>query len=289
MNRIEFHAHLALDGVSYAQAAARHSQAVDLNTLRGVLAAYQNAGFTAVRDGGDPFGVSPAAMALAAEYGLKVASPVFAIHKTGCYGSILGKGFASQKEYLSLVQKVRREGGTFIKLVLSGIMDFENEGRQLYYEHPLTACEIREMVHAAHSEGLAVMAHVNGRDNITMALEAGCDSIEHGYGMDISCLRLMKERGSFWVPTLAPLALFQSDDPGVQNALSGLLAAHRSMIRTAASLGVSIMPGSDAGSAFVHHVSGLLSEEAELKKLLPDEAYPSEDEQTACLSRFFLY
>ena len=288
MNRIEFHAHLALDGIDYKAAMARHQPEIGLSAVRAVLKTYQNAGFTAVRDGGDPAGISLAAKALAAEYGLSVASPAFAIYKKGNYGSILGKGFASDSEYRSLIAEVRSAGGTFIKLVLSGIMDFDHGGRSLYYEHPLGADEIMQMVHVAHSEGFAVMAHVNGRDNILMALEAGCDSIEHGYGMDEGALQVMIEQDAFWVPTLAPLALFKSPDPSVRRTLNALLKTQRGMIRKAAAMGARVLPGSDAGSAFVPHAQGWEKECQELSPLLANGCLPSPEEQKALFSRFFV-
>ena len=44
-------------------------------------------------------------------------------------------------------------------------------------EQPLKPDEIREMIHIAHEEGFAVMAHVNGAGPVLAALEAGADDM----------------------------------------------------------------------------------------------------------------
>ena len=51
-------------------------------------------------------------------------------------------------------------GGDFIKIMISGIMVYEQFGQMS--EEPLAPEEIRELIHIAHEEGMAVMAHVNG-------------------------------------------------------------------------------------------------------------------------------
>ena len=50
----------------------------------------------------------------------------------------------------------------------------------------------------------AVMAHVNGPDAVRSALEAGTDSIEHGYYMDEACLALLAE--TFCISPKAPFS-----------------------------------------------------------------------------------
>ena len=114
--------------------------------------------------------------------GLRTSTPVFAIHKKGHYGGIVGRAFSDWKEYEALVKEVRERGGNFIKVMFSGIMDFSNCGAVT--EPPLLQEEIREMIHIAHEEGFAVMAHVNGAGAVKDAVEAGVDSVEHGNFMD---------------------------------------------------------------------------------------------------------
>ena len=68
--------------------------------------------------------------------------------------------------------------------------------------------EIAALCEMAHGEGFAVMAHVNGPDTVRAAVDAGIDSIEHGYFLDDACLRAMADAGAIWVPTAAATHAF---------------------------------------------------------------------------------
>ncbi|MBQ3300854.1 MAG: amidohydrolase family protein, partial [Eggerthellaceae bacterium] len=182
---VECHAHIALDGVSYAAAAARNANQPDEQAARAALSAYRAAGITFVRDGGDKWGVSALAKQLAPEYGIDYRTPLFAIHKRGHYGSIVGRAFDTLTDYASLVDEAERHGADFIKIMTTGIMDFDSFGR--ITGQPLEREEVCEMVHIAHEHGLAVMSHTNGRDAFLDAIEAGADSIEHGNYIDDDC------------------------------------------------------------------------------------------------------
>ena len=116
---------------------------------------------------------------LAGEYGIRYVTPAFAIHRAGRYGGIVGRGYTTLGEYRALVAQASVLGADFIKLMFSGILDFAEYGTISC--PPLPTEEIRELVRIAHGEGFAVMAHVNGSDAIRADLEAGTDSIEHGY------------------------------------------------------------------------------------------------------------
>jgi imidazolonepropionase-like amidohydrolase len=45
-------------------------------------------------------------------------------------------------------------------------------------------------------------AHAMTRDGIIAAMNAGASSIEHGFGMDDDCIRLMVQKNVYWVPTI---------------------------------------------------------------------------------------
>jgi imidazolonepropionase-like amidohydrolase len=45
-------------------------------------------------------------------------------------------------------------------------------------------------------------AHAMTRDGIIAAINAGASSIEHGFGMDDECIRLMVQKNVYWVPTI---------------------------------------------------------------------------------------
>jgi imidazolonepropionase-like amidohydrolase len=67
----------------------------------------------------------------------------------------------------------------------------------------LTEEEIRAVVAAARDYGFKVAAHAHGTEGIKRAIRGGVDSIEHGTFMDDEAMKLMKERGTFYVPTIS--------------------------------------------------------------------------------------
>ena len=87
----ECHAHVIMDGMNYKAAVALHKNGVCQEAVRTHLEAYQKAGITFVRDGGDAWGASRYARSVAAEYGIDYRTPVFAIHLKGHYGGIVGR------------------------------------------------------------------------------------------------------------------------------------------------------------------------------------------------------
>ena len=103
----ECHAHALMNGVNYREAVALHREKANEEAVRQCLRAYQEAEVSFVRDGGDPYGVAVLAAKLAPEYGIDYRTPVFAIHRNGHYGEIVGHGFDNLKEFHGLVKKVQ--------------------------------------------------------------------------------------------------------------------------------------------------------------------------------------
>ncbi len=66
----------------------------------------------------------------------------------------------------------------------------------------MTIEEIKAIVAAAHDYGFTVAAHAHGAEAIRRAVIAGVDSIEHGTFMDDADMKLMKEHGTWYVPTI---------------------------------------------------------------------------------------
>lgn len=62
--------------------------------------------------------------------------------------------------------------------------------------------EMKAIVADAHRLGRKVAAHAHGGDGLKLAVTAGVDSIEHGTYIDEEAVKLMKERGTYLVPTL---------------------------------------------------------------------------------------
>lgn len=254
----ECHGHLMMDGADFAAARRRHSGGIDFAALRENLRALQAAGVTYFRDGGDALGVSAAARALAPDYGICYVSPIFAIHRIGRYGSIVGRGFSDLEEYRALVAQAQEAGCDFIKLMFSGIITFKAYGE---LSCPgLDPAEIRELVAIAHGAGLPVMAHVNGADTVRAAIAAGTDSIEHGYFMDRDCLERLAGSDSIWVPTVAATEAFDGRPGFDPDAAARTWREQLEAVRRAAALGAAIACGSDAGAVGVPHGAGALRE-----------------------------
>lgn len=262
----ECHMHIFMNGTNYKKAVELHRNGVVDADIHQKFEQYQKGGITYVRDGGDVLGVSDRARQIASEYGLTYRTPVFAIHKNGHYGGIVGRGFDTMKEYHQLVKQVRKEGGNFIKIMISGIMDFDREGE--VSEIPLKKEEIQEMIHIAHEEGFSVMAHANGARTIQYAVEAGLDSVEHGNFPDEECLQALAESHTVWVPTFITIANLVGSGRFQEEGLKKLRARQGANIRRGFELGVKIALGSDAGAFCVPHVQGLYDEYEVMQELL---------------------
>jgi hypothetical protein len=256
---------MILDGVDWHSAIARHRNGPDEGFLRKCLDEYRRQGFTYLRDGGDRWGVGKRARELAPEYGITYRTPLANLCKRGHYGAFIGETYADFREYAALVKKARAEGADFIKIMISGLMDFDHFGRLTEEGYP--AAEIRELVHIAHEEGFAVMAHANGARTVEAAAEAGMDSIEHGAYQDEASLAAMKENGCVWVPTLSTVGNLRGKGRFDEGAVREILAYNLENAEKFAAMGGLIAPGTDAGAWAVPQ--GCLSEYELLKNIDP--------------------
>lgn len=260
----ECHAHMIMDGVNYKAAVALHRDGVCEEVVRRHLEECRDAGVLFVRDGGDAKEVSKLAKKLAPEYGITYRTPVFAIHKRGHYGGIVGHYFEDWRGYHELVKRAKQEGADFIKIMVSGLLDFGRAG--VLTEEGLEREEIREMIGIAHEAGMAVMAHCNGDRTCYWTLEAGVDSLEHGFFMGEETLCLLAEKGVPWMPTMAPvgnlLGCGRFPDREVQENLEGQMERVNRAVRLGACVGL----GSDAGAYLVPHGKGTVDEYGYLRR-----------------------
>jgi len=72
-----------------------------------------------------------------------------------------------------------------------------------------TLDELRAIVDEAHRERHKVASHAMALNGVHNSVEAGVDSIEHGYYLDEECIAEMEKRGAFFVPTLALLDVYK--------------------------------------------------------------------------------
>lgn len=265
----ECHAHIIMNGVNYRQAIDMHKYGPDGQIIREHLKAYQDRGITFVRDGGDALGVSMRAKELASEYGIDYRTPIFAIHKEGHYGSIVGKSFATMREFHDRVLEAKNAGADFIKIMTTGIMDFNAHGAVT--GTPLDAAEVKEMVHIAHEEGMNVMSHTNGDYGVQAAVEAGVDSLEHGNYMNENSLAMLAQSHTVWVPTLVTVRNLMGDGRYEDEVLWPIIETAKENVRKAFQLGIKVAPGSDAGAYRVLHGQGIQDEMDSFVEFLEEE------------------
>ena len=92
--------------------------------------------------------------------------------------------------------------------------------------------EMKAIVADAHRLGRKVAAHAHGAEGIRWAAEAGVDSIEHGSYIDDAGIAVMKEHGTYLVPTLY-LGDWMIDNAGLTRLPPPLLAKAREVIPAA--------------------------------------------------------
>ena len=264
----ECHAHIFLNGYDYRKAVETQKNGPRDALIRAHLEEYRKRGIRFVRDGGDHYGVSKRAVRLAPEYEIDYRTPVFAIYKEGHYGKIVGKSFSDMKEYHRRVLEAAAEGADFIKIMISGLMDFDRFG--VLTEDGLPPETIRELIHIAHEEGFAVMAHANGARTVEAAALAGVDSVEHGAYLDTDALHAMRENGTVWVPTLSTIGNLRGTGRFDEAAVAAILESAMENVAAFAAMGGLIAPGTDAGAWAVPH--GSLSEYALLEQVLGENA-----------------
>lgn len=269
---IEAHAHLFLEGGELdAGARARHLKRSPAELLAGAeprLGRLFDWGVVGVRDAGDRDGVG---LALRRRYlqrgGAPLAyidSPGAAIHHQGRYGSFMADPVESCASLRETVAARVAAGADRIKLIPTGIINFQKGA--VTSEPQMSAAELKELAEAARSFGKQTFAHASGDTGIERVIDAGIDSIEHGFFVRDDQLARLPALGIAWVPTFAPVAaqLEHADrmgwDETVRGHLRRILDGHAASLRRAHELGVQIIAGSDAGSYGVPHGKGLLWE-----------------------------
>lgn len=102
----------------------------------------------------------------------------------------------------AVIAKVREDvkyGADVIKFMATGGVMSEGDNPALEQYSPE---EMKAIVETAHGLGRKVAAHAHGELGIKNAVLAGVDSIEHGSYIQDEEIQLMKERGTYLVPTV---------------------------------------------------------------------------------------
>jgi imidazolonepropionase-like amidohydrolase len=149
------------------------------------------------------------------------------------------------------VRQRYKDNDDLIKIMASGgVLDEGNNG-----DNPqMTLEEIQAVVSTAHDYGFTVAAHAHGAEGIRRAVIGGVDSIEHGTFMNEEDIRLMKEHGTWYVPTIiaGDLAAQKAKVPGYYppQVAAKAAAIGPQLISTAGrayKAGLKIAFGTDAG------------------------------------------
>lgn len=265
--RCDCHIHMVLDGENWKAAIDRHREAPREDIIRRTLQTYKDLGFAYLRDGGDKWGVGRKARDLAPDYGITYKTPCAPLCKQGHYGGFIGERYDSVHSFQELVEKNREAGADFIKLMISGLMDFDHFG--ILSEPGQDPKEIRQVIHIAHEEGFSVMAHANGAETVIAACEAKVDSIEHGAYLNQEALQAMVEAGTVWVPTLSAIGNLRGKGRFREEAVEAILESAMENVHSFASIGGLLAPGTDAGAWAVPH--GSLTEYTLLREALGED------------------
>ena len=151
-------------------------------------------------------------------------------------------------EVTKAVREQSARGADWIKIYADYRTGIDGSARPTF-----TMEEMKAMVAASHVTGRKVAVHASSDDAIRMAVLAGADTIEHGYGASEATFRLMKERGTAYIPTLtAPEATGEYFQKHVRGgAPTPAMQQAQRAFQLARMTGVIIGNGSDAG-VFAH-------------------------------------
>jgi imidazolonepropionase-like amidohydrolase len=145
-----------------------------------------------------------------------------------------------------------RRGVDVIKIATTGGVNSRigaGLGQQMFAE------EAKAVVEAARLHGKKVAVHAHGTDGINVALAAGADSIEHGTMPDDATLKLFRQSGAYYVPTLSTVNGYRERlaanpnayPPDVLEKVKWRLEVTGKALEKAVPAGVRIAFGTDAG------------------------------------------
>jgi imidazolonepropionase-like amidohydrolase len=214
---IDSHTHLTLQFTRASYSDVFHWNVADY-AIRSTVFARRTllAGFTTVRNLGDVANES-VALRNAINSGVLVGPRIFtagrAIGSTGGHADPTN-GYRDDlagdpgvktgvingvEDAVKAVRQHYKQNDDVIKIMPSGgVMDEGMSG-----ENPqMTLDEIKSVVETAHDYGFVVGAHAHGAEAIRRAVLGGVDSIEHGTYMNAEDMKLMIQRGTWYVPTI---------------------------------------------------------------------------------------
>ncbi|WFC42953.1 amidohydrolase family protein [Pseudoxanthomonas sp. SE1] len=105
----------------------------------------------------------------------------------------------SPEEARQAVRQRYKDGSDVIKITATGgVLSYAKSGDAPQF----VVDEIKAIVDTARDYGFRVAAHAHGKEGMKRAILGGVTSIEHGTYMDDEIMRLMKQHGTWYVPTI---------------------------------------------------------------------------------------
>ena len=162
-------------------------------------------------------------------------------------------------EAAAFVEKIARDKPDLIKLMITGgVLDAEVVGEPGVLRMPPEL--VRAACDKAHSLGMLVAAHVESPEGVTVALQNGVDSIEHGAQPTQEMLDLFKARGAFQISTISPALPYALFDRSISHAtyeqqengrivFDGIIALAKANLAS----GVPVGLGTDVGCPYITH------------------------------------
>jgi imidazolonepropionase-like amidohydrolase len=166
----------------------------------------------------------------------------------------------SAEEGRAAVREQVAKGVDWIKLFPGGAYSFSPTGDAQYVlMSPLPV--LQALIDEAHRLNRKTACHAFGGDGLQFAITAGCDSIEHGYGLTQAQLNEMSKKGLFYDPTLMRYTAPFMDDNDAKNTGGKFRMTpifENAVSMAAKTPGLKIMVGSGVdGNTFVHGTQAL--------------------------------
>jgi imidazolonepropionase-like amidohydrolase len=173
---------------------------------------------------------------------------------------LASKVVRSVEEARAAVREQIGHGADWIKLFPSGAYSFDANGKAQYVvTYPLPVVEA--LVDETHKLGKKAGCHVYGGEGQRNAIVAGCDTIEHAFGLDQEQANMMVAKGLYYDPTLMRYTEPYMDDNDAKNTggkYRMIPIFEKAVAMAAATPAMKIMVGSGVdGSTFVHGTQGL--------------------------------
>ena len=138
-------------------------------------------------------------------------------------------------------------GADWIKVYMTH-RSWTDKNGHLVSQPTLTVEELKAIVDETHSWGRKVACHAYNGEGLRRALDGGCDSIEHGLGLDDAAIAQMKRQGTWYCPTIA----IYYKEWSAENTPAGQrdrarAAEHEQSFKKALQAGIKIVFGTDVG------------------------------------------